>query len=429
MAYNRSRLPRFSGLRLAIVLLSATVVAFGVIGGLLNQVSARDDVYRDLSIFTDVLNKVREDYVEEPDIERAMHGAILGMIESLDPYSSFVSQATYQRLKALDPETAASPGVLLSKRYGYAYVVSVVPGSPAEREGLRSGDLLESMAGAVTTHMSLWEAQRALLGAAGTSIDVRVVRARRTEASDITLVREELPALEVSARIVEESIGRVRIPHFREGVAEAVRAKVRMLQSSGIRGIVLDVRGTAAGTLEEAVRTAEFFVPKGRLIVTVQDREGKEVSYTSMEEPGIGDVILVVLADGGTSGPAEVFTTALQDHGLARLVGEKTNGFGSIQEEYTLEDGAVLILSAQLFYRPNGEPIQDRNLRGSGASPDVRSPDEDFVTGFYIENTPEDIEGVLGEEFYRKLNDAIETEQEERALKELRSLIAERKAA
>jgi carboxyl-terminal processing protease len=416
-----------SRIKLTIILFSALILGYGLVGGMMKGVAAKDDVYADLSLFTDVLNKIKQDYVETPDLQKAMTGALHGMMEALDPYSSFVDRETYQRLSQSREETLGSPGLVLSKRFGYAYIVSVVPRSPAEREGLRAGDLLESIDGRVTTQMSLWEAEKLLQGPLGTSVSVRVVRARRTEPSEIQLSREEMPALEVTARIVEDGIGLLQITHFEKGASDSVSSRLKMLESSGIQGLMIDLRGTALGNLSEMVKVADVFLPKGQKIVSVVDRRGKEKEHLSNIDPILSNIPIVLLVDGSTSGVAEVFAAALQDNGMAETVGEKTNGRGSVQELFNLEDGAALLISTQIYHRATGKPIQDQNIRNSGVMPDIRSPNEDFVTNFIFENASDE-PGKLEEEFYRKLNDAIQTEQFGAGLKQIRSKVLKKAA-
>ena len=409
--------------KIAIIFISALFVVYGLVGGMLNKVSAKDNAYRGLRIFADVLNKVREDYVEEPDLEKAMRGGLHGMMEALDPYSSFIDGDTYQELQRSRGELTASPGIILSKRYGYASVVSVVPNSPAEQKGLRTGDLLESIDGRMTSQMSLWEARRWLVGREGSSVGLRVIRARRSVPSQIELVREDKGLPAVSARIVEDGIGFLSIPHFEEGMAQVVSSKLKMLQSSGMEGLLVDVRGTAVGAFEEAVQVSDFFLPKGKRILTVNNRHGEKTEFFSLTEPIVSDIRIVLLIDRGSSGAAEVFAAALKDHGMARTVGEKTDGQGSIQEIVYLEDGAVLEILTGLFYRATGMPIQSRKPNDSGITPWVRSPDQAFVTNFYLEHTSDEAEPTRRDEFYQELNTAIRELQFEEGLKQIRSLL------
>ena len=407
--------------KITIIFLSALFVAYGLVGGVFNKVSARDDAYRGLRTFTDVLNKVRENYVEQPDLEKAMRGGLHGMMEALDPYSSFIDQETYQRMQEAKAGLTASPGIALSRRYGYAYVVSAISGSPAHQRGLRTGDLLESIDGRTTAQISLWEARKLLVGEEGSSVSLRVIRARRTVPAQMELVREKPNLPEVSARIVEDGIGFLTIPHFEQGVARQVSSKLKMLKSTGLKGLLVDVRGTALGTFEEAVRVSDFFLSKDEKIVSVGDRSGERTGFFSLTEPIVSDIRIVVLIDGGSSGAAEVFAAALKDHDIAETVGEKTDGQGSAQTVIHLEGGSVLEILTELFYRSSGKPIQDRKPRNSGISPGVRSPGPDFVTNFYFENASDEPETAPGDEFYRKLEKAIREAQFEEGLKQIRS--------
>ncbi len=419
------RIRMFAKVKLVIVFLSSLIVAYGLVGGMINKVSAGEDAYKGLSVFTDVLNKVREDYVEQPDMEKAMQGALQGMMGALDPYASFVNAETYQRIKESQNNVTGWPGVFLSKRYNYAHVVAVMPGSSADREGVYPGDLFESIDDEVTTEMSLWEAENLLLGPSGSTVNVRLVRARRGDPTEMKLLREDFPSLEVTVRMAEEEIGLLRIPQFREGVAERVRSKLRILQSSGIQGLLVDLRGTARGLVEEAVKLSDLFLPKRKKILTIEDRGGKKTEFWSLARPAVVGVPIVFLIDGGTSGPAEVFAAALQDHEIVKTVGEKTNGRGATQEQFSLRGGAVLFISTKLYYRPAGRPIQSQNLRSAGVTPDVLSPREDFVANFYFERAMDGLERNPRRELYRELKEAVKAEQLKSGLRQIRAVLRE----
>ena len=387
----------------------------------MDKVSAGDETYRELSIFTSVLDKIRDDYVEVPDMDRALKGALHGMMEALDPFSSFVDAATYEALESR--VSGAGVGVTVSRRYGYAYVVSVVKGSPADLGGLRSGDFIESIDGKASGLMSLWEAQRLLSGPEGSEVGVRVLRSRATQPQELKLVREVLEPLEVKARIVENNIGILVIPNFREGVSDLVRSRIKMLLSREVAGLVIDVRGCAEGLIEEAASAGDQFLPRGSVILRIR-RNGEEVrEFVSSDEPLLEEFPIVLLVDGGTSGVGEVFAAALNDNGVAKLVGQRTNGRGSLQERFRLEEGSVLFVTTRLLYRPSEEPIQAEDIRKSGLKPGVLSPDRDFVTSFYLENAPEEGEREFAPDFYRKLDEAIEVEQFETGLEQVKEEI------
>lgn len=414
-------------IKLIVVLLSALIVAYSFLGGVVQTAAVGSDAYRELTIFVDILHKVRQEYVETPNMNAAMKGALQGMIESLDAYSSYVDGQTYRELG--QPRGNASPGLVLSKRFGYVYVVSVLEDSPAAAQGLRSGDLIESIEGEATASMSLWEAQQRLQGEAGSSVEARIVRARRTEPTRVVLPRAEATLGEATSKMLEDGIGLLVIPHFEEGMARSIRTQLETLKSSGMQGLIVDLRGTAQGQLSEAVLAAGYFLPQGSLVMNVKDRAGGSEEFRTQQTPLVSSLPLQLMVNKGTSGAAEAFAAALQDHNAAQTLGERTNGQGSVQESFRLQDGSVLILSTKLAFRPSGDPIQGERTRNSGVVPDLRWPSQDFETSFYYENIPEGSDQELSDDFYKRLADAIEVEQLRKAVEIIRQGFLNKKAA
>ena len=413
--------------KLVLIFLSAAVVIYGLVGGILTHVSAENDIYGQLEMFTTVLSRLKAEYVEEPHMGRAINGALLGMIEAVDPFSSFVEGDIFASLQEKEG-AEASAGLILSKRHGYGYVVSVVPGSPADDAGLRTGDIVESLEDRVTTEMSLWEIVHRLKGRQGTDVTIRVVRPRRSQPTEVKLTRAVTSLGGAQATVVEDSIGLLSIPHFNTGVSQDVRSRLQLLLGAGVDGILVDVRGSSDGTIEEASLIADLFLDRGQVIASLAGRGGTLREFLSEEEPLIGTQVVGLLVDGGTSGAAEVFSAALIDNQRVFSVGLRTNGHGTIQEKFELTAGSVIFLATRLIVRPNGEPIQGKTLRTSGLRPEKRSPTQDFVTNFYFENAKEELsEGNL-EEFYRELEDAVVREQLERGLDEVRRRILKRAA-
>ena len=410
--------------KLAILLLSALVVGYGLVGGSMDRVAARDASYRELSLFMSVVSRVREEYVEKPVMKEALLGALHGMVEAVDPYSSYVPQTSYEAYQA---RVEASPGIYISKRYGYAYVVAVARGSPAEREGVRTGDWIESIDARKTTQMSRWEAQYLLQGPPGTEVTLRLIRARRPP-TEVRLVRETPVPEKFKAEIVKTGMGWLRIPSLTAGSAEQVRKGLRMLKSADVKGVLVDLRGVAQGEVAEAVEIAGLLLPKGSKVVTIKDRQDRSIVHATTAEPLLAGVPAVVLVDAGTSGAAEVLTAALKDHQAATVVGLKTDGRGSGLELFRLGDGSVLYLATKLYYRPSGSAIQKKKLKDSGISPDVRAPDEDFVSNFFLENVSDDPDAELGVDFYKGLEEAVRGRQFEQGLEALRGRLAKKAA-
>ncbi len=407
--------------KLVVLLLSTLVVTYGLVGGVLQKVSAGDDAYDDLAVFSKVIDHLQRDYVENPDMKKALKGALQGMVEALDPFSSYVDGETYEALA--QPKGDAQIGVSLSKRYGYAYIVAVEEGSPAEENGLRSGDMIEAIEGQPTVLMSVWEAERRLLGPVGSAVNLRVIRSRRSEPQDLSLERATPPVQVPSARLVQENLGYLRIPNFDKGSVEMAKTKIKVLLSSGAKGILLDLRSTADGELEEGVAMADALLPVGAQISVIKTRKGDTSVYSSTSEPVVKDLPVVILVDGGTSGPAEVLAAALKDNGIADTVGERSNGHGSIQHEFILRSGAHLFLSTGLLVRPDGKPLQSEEYRDSGLEPDVLSPAREFISNFYFDNSTGAEDEELGDDFYARLDSAIDKQQFDAAVSHLQEKI------
>lgn len=411
----------FKKTKFVIVALSILFVSYGLAAGLLKMASANSDVYTGLSVFTSVLDRIQDDYVEVPDMDNVLKGAIQGMMEAVDPYSSFVDSRTYDEVMAENRDVGI--GVSLAKRYGYIYVISAEKGSLARESGLRSGDLIETIDGNPTAMMSLWEAEKRLYGAESSSLEIRVIRTRRQEPLVLTIQRERSVKNDIAVRVLDGDLGLVSVPDFRAGAAEELAAGLKKLVSSNVKGLIIDLRGAFAGNLDEAVEAADLFMEEGQGIVSIRVKDREVETITATSGTLVADIPLVLLADAGTSGSAEVFVAALMDNDLADVVGVKTEGKGSVQKKLALESSGFLYLSHELLVRPNGKPIQDRNFRNSGIEPDQLAPGRDFITDYYLENTPDNDDVQLGVDFFKNLDNAINEEQMRMALEIVRDLV------
>ncbi|MFH1964921.1 MAG: S41 family peptidase [Acidobacteriota bacterium] len=411
----------FKKTKFVIVALSILFVSYGLAAGLLKMASANSDVYTGLSVFTSVLDRIQDDYVEVPDMDNVLKGAIQGMMEAVDPYSSFVDSRTYDEVMAANRDVGI--GVSLAKRYGYMYVISTEKGSLARESGLRSGDLIETIDGNPTDTMSLWEAEKRLFGAESSSLEIRVIRTRRQEPLVLTIQRERAVKNDIAVRVLDGDLGLVSVPDFRAGAAQELAAGLKKLVSSNVKGLIIDLRGAFTGNLDEAVEAADLFMEEGQGIVSIRVKDREVEIITATAGTLVADIPLILLADAGTSGSAEVFVAALQDNDLADVVGVKTEGKGSVQKKLPLESGGFLYLSHELLVRPNGNPIQDRNFRMSGIEPDQLAPGRDFINDYYLENTPDNDDVQLGVDFFKNLDNAIDEEQMRMARKIVRDLI------
>jgi carboxyl-terminal processing protease len=359
--------------RLAIILITAPVLAFAVVGGLVGKTMSGQETYPHLRVFDDVFNLTTDNYVEEVDADRLMHGAMHGLAEALDADSAYLTPAQTKLLQSGADAGPADIGLDLTRQY-YIRVVAARDNSPAARAGLREGDFVRMIDKAPTREMSVWEAMRLLRGAPGTTVTLMVIRGNAAEPHDVTLTREVLPALPLSGKVVGGNVGYIRIGEFTAGTAAALRQTIAEVQTAGAKALVLDVRGTARGPIEKGIETARAFVASGTL--ALQDTRGAD-RQTVSAAAGDGAITLpiAVLTDFGTAGAAELLAAALTGNKRAETLGERTNGRAARQRLFVLPDGASMWMSYTWYLTPAATPIHERGLQPEVA---VAQPDVDF---------------------------------------------------
>lgn len=350
--------------RLAVLGVSLLVVFYVALGGLLGRTD-NEGAYRQLAVLSEVLTRIHSDYVEDPNIDRVTVGAMRGLLEALDPYSSYLSPreyAEYQKKKQTPP--AGDVGLVLSKRFGLLNVVSVLPESPAARADLRTGDIIESLAGFSTREMSVDQAHLLLAGEPGTAVRLSVVRRARAEPQTIELVRSRLRLPRVVSGRLEDAIGYLKIATFASGKSEEVREALRQLDAQGLRKLVLDLRDCAHGSVEEAVAVSRLLLERG-LITYLEGQQYPRQEFNAEPDTVLWGGPLTVLINTGTAGPAEILAAAVMENGRGQVVGQRSYGVGSVQKTILLEDGSALILSVAKYYSPDGKAIQDHAVTPS----------------------------------------------------------------
>lgn len=346
-----SRLARF-----VVIALSLVVCLYVGIGFVLGRTSD-DKTYRSLTVYGEVLQRVQMDYVDEPDLHLVTAGALHGLLEALDAQSGYLTPREYVDYKQkLASSKKGETGVTLSKRFGYIVVVSVLPESPAQTAGLRSGDILEAIAGFTTRDMSAGQAMNLLAGDAGSAVRVAVVRRGRAEPQDMDLVRAQIGPQRIVSQKIEPDIMALRVPTLDVGRANEIREKLVQLDKQGIRKIVLDLRDCGRGDFGEAISVARLFVPSG----TIATLRGQTVSrQTFTAEPGkvVWKNPVSLLISASTTGPAEVLAASIAGNNRGDVVGERTFGLASEQKLIPLDDGAALILTIASYYNASGKSI------------------------------------------------------------------------
>lgn len=356
----------------AAVLIASLAVLLFVVAGRLGSVhaSSNDGPYHQLEVYSEVLQRVQAEYVEEPNIPKVTDGALHGLLESLDPNSAYLTPEAFKVFKAHKAEAKGEIGATISKRYGYAAVVSVLPGSPAEKAGIESTDIFESIAGESTRDMSLPEIRNALAGVPGSTVTVEVVRARRAEPEKIMITRDLISIPAVSDKIMEDGIGYIKPETLTKGKAEEIAARVKSLEKSGAKKLVLDLRNVSDGDEDEGVATANLFLNHGT-ITYLQGQKFPREAFNADPSKCITTLPVAVLVNRGTAGAAEIVAAAILENARGDVVGDKTFGDGSVQKTIDLPDGGALILSVAKYYSPSGKAIQD-----TAVTPNVIVADE-----------------------------------------------------
>jgi carboxyl-terminal processing protease len=360
--------------KVLLLAMSVALVLTVFLGVHTSGVSAASDpqdvgAYRQIGVYSEVLRHIQSDYVTVPNIPDVTNGALRGLLESLDADSSYLTPADYKAYKLDKSKDAgkAQVGLVVSKRFGYATVVSVVPGSPADKVNLVDGDILEAINGVDTRDLSLAVIQLMLNGQPGSDVSVSVVRPRKTVPDKLTMTRTLVAEPAVSDTLYENSSILYLKPVIldREHVA-AVEAKLKAADKTGAKKVLLDLRDVSSGDMAEATRMANFFLKTGTIATLEGQKVDKQV-FTADPSKAIDPATpMVVLVNRGTAGPGELVAAALLDDNRAQLVGEHTFGEGAQQKLFELPDGAALILSIAKYGEPSGKKLQD-----DGVTPQV----------------------------------------------------------
>ena len=345
--------------QVAIVTLSTCILAVLMLGTVLGRGNAAEDsAYRHFAVFSEVISKIKSDYVEEPDMKNVALGALNGLLESIDPFASYLSAEQYKTFLKAKETRKGGVGLVLARRYGYVSVVDAVPGSPADKASLSTGDVLETIGGVGTRDMPLAYAEMLLWGEPGTTVDLTVLRVRRgAEAQKVSLIRTLVKNPAVSAKILPDGVGHVAVTTLEPGKSKEVAAALADLQKQGAKKLVLDLRHNAGGSVDEGIALADLFLEKG-LIAYLQGQKVPRQNFDAQSST-VWKQPMVVLVNRGTSGSAEITAAALLENKRAEVVGEKTYGDGAQRKALTMDDGSAVIMAVAKYYGPAGKAIPD----------------------------------------------------------------------
>lgn len=347
----------------SILAISVALVIFVFVGGFgpsrVRAGTEKDGAYKEMEVYSEVLKKIQSDYVADPNIGNVTNGALHGLLESLDADSSYLSRDEYKTYKQHLSEGTAQVGMNLSKRFGYATVVSVVPGSPAEKQQIGDGDIIESIGDQSTREMSLAMIRLLLEGKPGTNVTFSLVRPRKAEPEKITITR----TAQIVPPLGEQQYENSSILYLKPSVltkdrVSEMETRLKAMAKNGNKKVVLDLRDVAEGDNDQAIRLANAFLQSGT-IATLEGQKFARQTFTAEASKFITAAPLVLVVNHGTSGPGELVAAAILDTKRGDVVGDRTFGEGSIQKTIEMQDGAAVIVSVAKYSSPSGKKIQD----------------------------------------------------------------------
>ncbi len=347
--------------RIGVLCVSVVIFCYAGLGHVLGR-TPDDKAYKSLTVYSEVLQKIQQDYVDEPNLHLVTTGSLHGLLESLDAQSSYLTAREYAEYKQKQAaNVGGDTGLTLSKRFGYVIVVSVLPDSPGEKAGIHSGDIFESVAGFTTRDMSVGQAMNFLRGQPGTGVKVGVIRRGKADPDEVDLVREKLGAAKIVSTRVEPDILVLRLPSLDPGRADEIRSRLVDAEKQGVHKVIVDVRECGRGPVSEAIAVAKLFVASG----TLSTLRGQTVSSQIFSaDPGkvVWKAPVSVLIDATTSGAAEVLASAMVANHRGDVVGERTFGLASEQKLISLDDGAALFLTVANYYNGSGKSILEEGV-------------------------------------------------------------------
>jgi carboxyl-terminal processing protease len=343
--------------------ISLALIAIIFVGGFgLKGVRAgtqKDGAYQEMEVYSEVLKKIQTDYVSEPSINNVTDGALHGLLESLDANSSYLTPEEYSTFKQHLSEGSAQVGLNVSKRAGYAMVISVLPGSPADKQQIQDGDIIESIDGHSTFEMSLALIKLMLEGKPGSNVNISLIRPRKPDPDQITLTRgaESVPPLN-EQQYESSTILYLKPIVLTEARVKEMESRIKAMERNGNKKILLDLRDVVEGNEAEAVRLANDFLNSGT-IATLEGQKFARQTFTADPAKTLTSAPLVVLVNHGTAGAGELVAAAIMDNKRGDVVGDRTFGEGTVQKTIELPNGSAVILSIAKYASPSGKKIQD----------------------------------------------------------------------
>jgi carboxyl-terminal processing protease len=339
-----------------VVAVSVVVLVYVTAGYVLGR-SSDDKAFRALTAYSEVLEHIQRDYVDDPNLHQVTAGALHGLLDSLDPQSGYMSPLEYNDYKDKSSnEAKGAAGLTLTKRFGYIAVISALPDSPGAKAGLQMGDVIEKIAGFTTGQMAIDQAQVLLTGQPGSTVKLSVIHRGKTEPQDVDITLARLAPPKIVEDKIEGDIAYLRVPEFDAGMTRQIHDDLVQLDHQGVRKLILDLRDCSSGDDKEGIAAAQLFVSSG----TITTLKGQTVSaVVSSADPSkvVWKQPVTVLIGNSTAGPAEILAAAIAGNHRGETVGDRTYGVASMQKLIQLDDGSAIILTVANYYTPENKEI------------------------------------------------------------------------
>ena len=343
-----------------------------------------EDIYQKIDLFSEVLDTINKEYVDEVNQGEAMDAAINGVLQSLDPYSAYMSPEMFDNMQTETTGKFGGLGIEVGMEAGVVKVISPIDNTPASRAGIKAGDYIVKINEIQVQGKSLTEAVELMRGPVGTDIEITVRRIGKKKAIIFNITREIIEIESVKSKILDDKIGYLRLTSFNENSSEQIKNKIKEIKKDKkIKGYILDLRNNPGGLLSQAIRISDFFLDYGEIVSTKSRKSSENRKWFSKKGDLIDGKTLIVLINYGSASASEIVAGALKEHKRAILIGENSYGKGSVQSIIPLKNKGAIRLTISKYYLPSGESISD-----VGVTPDieVEESSDDFVINTDTDN-------------------------------------------
>ena len=342
-----------------------------------------ENIYDKIDLFGEVLDKINKEYVEEIDQSDAMDAAINGVLQSLDPYSAYMSPQTFKEMETETSGKFGGLGIEVGMEFGVVKVITPMDDSPAEREGVKAGDYIVKINRTQVQGKTLSEAVELMRGPVGSKLEITIRRKGVKKALVFEITREIIEVKSVKSKIIDDSVGYIRLTAFNENSSKQIKNKIKKFKKNKINKYVLDLRNNPGGLLSQAVKISDFFLDNGEIVSTKSRKSSENRKYFAKKGDIINGKTLVVLINYGSASAAEIVAGALKDHKRAILIGKNSYGKGSVQSIIPLKNKGAIRLTISKYYLPSGKSIS-----GTGITPDIEVAEssDEFRIGTETDN-------------------------------------------